>query len=325
MGRGWYCNDGQPVGQSSKIDECHIQGPCYFGILYSKRNKRWECGVENRTQLSGKYTDLMHKIQHGPHDGDKMWALQELKKDLPHANKQCGWQRGWSAPRECRMMNMDHGKLMLQVDGSSVILNLLLEEDGKLRGLAYDFIYSLVLDDEDNLQLMLDKIGGLPGLVLAFNPDTEQEGKKQGQALFFFNMLAHKCKGGAPDICNFFSDLAKMDASGLVQLVWDPPKSANDRLQASLQEALVSSCTTKRGYPTIYDFQACGGDRLLEVPYCGYDKAYAVLQSLTELLRKDEDKLMFKTELYDGITPWVGNQSVPEDLRLLGKRLLSQS
>lgn len=324
MGTGWYCNDGQRVDQWAKIDVCHIQGPCYFGILYSKKNKRWECGMENRTQLSGKYTDLMHKVRHGPAEGDRIWAMQELKKDLPAASKKC-WQRGWTAPRECRMLNMDHGKLMLQVKGSSVILDLLLEKDGTLRGLATDMIYSLVLDDKDNLRWMLDKMGGLPSLVSAFNPDKEQEGNEQGKAVFFFNMLAEKCQGGAPDMCTFFSDLAKMDASGLAKLVWDPPKAVSSRLQASLQEAWVSSCTIKRGYLTTEDFKACGGDWLSKVPDGSYDKAYALMQSMTELLRTDDTKVMFKTELYDGIHPWVDNEKVPGDLRWLGKRLLSQS
>jgi len=324
MGTGWYCNDGQRVDQWAKIDVCHIQGPCYFGILYSEKNKRWECGLENRTQLSGKYEDLMHKINSAPAEGDKIWAMQELKKDLPAPSKKC-WQRGWTAPRECRMLNMDHGKLMLQVENSSVILDLLLEKDGTLRGLATDIIYSLVLDNEDNLRWMLDKMGGLPSLVSAFDPDIEQEGNAQGKAVFFFNMLAEKCQGGAPDMCNFFSDLAKMDASGLAKLVWHPPKAVSSRVQASLQEAWVSSCTIKKGYLTVDDFKACGGDWLSNVPDSSYDKAYAVMQSITELVHTDETKVMFKTELYDGIHPWVDNDKVPGDLRWLGKRLLSQS
>lgn len=322
MGTGWYCNDGKGVYQSSEIDVCHIQGPCYFGILYSVKNKRWECGLEDRTHLSGKYEDLMNKIHNGPTEGDKIFAMQELKKDLPAPSKKCS-QRGWTAPRECRMLNMDHGKLMLQVQGSSVILDLLLEQDGTLRALATDIIYSLVLDNEDNVRLMLDKMGGLPSLVSAFNPDIKQEGNAQGKAVFFFNMLAKKCQGGAPDMCNYFSDLAKMDASGLAKLVWNPPKAVSSRVQASLQEAWVSSCTVKKGPFTVDDFKACGGDWLSNVPVTSYEKAYAVMQSITELVHTDETKVMFKRELYDGIHPWVDNDKVSGDLRWLGQRLLS--
>ncbi|CAE7647112.1 unnamed protein product, partial [Symbiodinium sp. CCMP2456] len=145
MGPGWYCSDALDVRKDAYFDKCHIVSPCYFGAVWT--GKRWECGVEDQKNVTKKYKDLMHILIHGPKRGDKIWAVKELDQELPLMPTSCP-HRGWQAPKKCRMIGMDHGRLIMSVPQSTVLFDLLVCEDPEMRGRASKVLYNIVTDDK---------------------------------------------------------------------------------------------------------------------------------------------------------------------------------
>ncbi|OLQ09880.1 Pentatricopeptide repeat-containing protein, chloroplastic [Symbiodinium microadriaticum] len=191
MGPGWYCSNALDVRKDAYFDKCHIVSPCYFGAVWT--GKRWECGVEDQRNVTKKYKDLMHILIHGPQRGDKIWAIKELDQELPLMPTSCP-HRGWQAPKKCRMIGMDHGRLIMSVPQSTVLFDLLVCEDPEMRGRASKVLYNIVTDDKANLNRIIDKMGGLGVLLSHFDPETNTTSKSRSKALFGLNMLASECK-----------------------------------------------------------------------------------------------------------------------------------
>jgi len=321
MGPGWYCSNALDVRKDAYFDKCHIVSPCYFGAVWT--GKRWECGVEDQKNVTKKYQDLMHILIHGPQRGDKIWAIKELDQELPLMPTSCP-HRGWQAPKKCRMIGMDHGRLIMSVPQSTVLFDLLVCEDPEMRGRASKVLYNIVTDDKANLNRIIDKMGGLGVLLSHFDPETNTTSKNRGKALFGLNMLASECKAQSPDMCNFFSQMTQMNSSGLAKLVWHKPEGCGWELQVALQEAWVSSCTTKQGVPSKKDFEACGGGYLKNIHHGNTDQAYATLESLRSLLKQVSWKQQFHAELHGGVKPLLDIEELPDHVRAVASSLLSQ-
>jgi len=300
LGPGWYCKDRLAVKKTELFDECHIVAPCFYGAVWT--GKRWECAVEDKKKVLKKYEELMQKLIEGPHRGDKIWAIEALDKELPKLPTSCP-DRGYQAPKKCRMIGMDHGKLMLSVEKSTILFDLVVCEDPEMRGRASSVLYNIVTDHQANLKVLVKKMGGLEKLIQDFNPETNTTEKRRGKALFGLNMLASECKALSPDLCDFFSPLTTMNSTGLSQLVWRPPKGCGWQLQVALQEAWVSSCTVKQGLPSVEDYQACGGRYLKNLTNGTEEQVYATLESLHSLLKEDLWKQSYRTNLTREVKP----------------------
>lgn len=211
LGPGWYCKDRLAVKKTELFDECHIVAPCFYGAVWT--GKRWECAVEDKKKVLKKYEELMQKLIEGPHRGDKIWAIEALDKELPKLPTSCP-DRGYQAPKKCRMIGMDHGKLMLSVEKSTILFDLVVCEDPEMRGRASSVLYNIVTDHQANLKVLVKKMGGLEKLIQDFNPETNTTEKRRGKALFGLNMLASECKALSPDLCDFFSPLTTMNSTG---------------------------------------------------------------------------------------------------------------
>jgi len=321
MGTGWYCSDGAKVGKWTKFDKCHIKAPCRYGVAFAKHNTQWECAHENTTKTLERIEELLLKIKKGPHDSDRVWALKELDSELPAPQTQCP-KRGWEAPKKCRMLGLEHGKMLLGASRSLVIFDMLTHKDNELRGHAIGILDGIVLDDKENLRRMSDLFGGTEGVFAKMNPASSEMENTREKAAVVVNLIANQCKETSPDMCSFFPLLAQMGSAGLGELVLHPPKVIGTNLQVALQEAWVSSCTGPINFPTNRDFKACGGSFLKKVPHVSSDKAYALLQSLHELLWKDLAKQIFRKDLFEAISPWLDDDNLPDNVKALGKSLL---
>jgi len=316
-GPGWYCKDRLDVKKTDLIDECHIVAPCFYGTIWT--GKRWECAAEDKKKVVKKYEDLMQKLLKGPHRGDKLWAIKELDSELPKLPTSCP-ERGYKAPKKCRMIGMDHGNLMLMAKWSSVLFDLVVCEDPEMRGRAAGVLYNIVNDHKENQKRLLEKMGGVDLLVAHLNPERNTSKKISGKALFGMNMLASECKAQSPDLCDFFPALTQMSSSGLATLVWNPPKGTGWQLQVALQEAWVSSCTVKPGMPSEQDFQACGGKYVQNLTNATDEQVYATLQSLQSLLKEDLWKQKYLGNFAHQVKPFV--HKLPSESKLVAKKLL---
>ncbi|CAJ1360506.1 unnamed protein product [Effrenium voratum] len=317
-GPGWYCKDRLDLKKEDALDPCHIAAPCFFGAVWA--GKEWQCGAEDPSKVKGRYEDLMRKLLKGPTRDDKIWAIKELYDELPSPATICP-KRGYQAPKKCRMIGMGHGKMMLGLNSSTVLFDLVVCEDPEMRGRASGVLYNMVSESQANLPRLINKMGGLKQLVLNFNPETNASQKDRWKAQFGLNMLTSECKARAPDMCDFFPELVHMSSTGLQDLVWHPPIGTGYQLQVALQEAWVSSCTVKNGVPRKEDFEACGGAGLHKLSNGTEEQVFATLSSLNSLLRQDMWRVAFTEDLKAKVKPVL--HKLPQGCKGLAQGLLA--